>query len=140
MVRSIGSFCGMVQYENKAASKDTMANHTHARHLCVFQSSKCPKLLKVGRSNDVDRRKQQISKLHKCNTKHCATYPYWGNLERKVHTRLCMQRSAAKTHHGDCKEWFYAPLEQILGIIEDEILKAISQPTHIHTLPLTCVQ
>ena len=126
----------MVQYYFKAASTGTMANHTYARHLYVFQSSKCPKLLKVGRCNDVDRRKQQINKLHKCNIKHCATYPYCGNIERKVHARLCMQRSAAKSHHGDCKEWFYAPPEQILGIIEDEILKAVSQPTHIHALPL----
>ena len=95
----------------------------YACHLYVFQSGAYPKLFKVGRSNDVDRRRREISKLYKCNIKHCATYSSWGKLERNVHNRLCMQRSAAKKHHGSCKEWFYTPLEQILNIIEEEILQ-----------------
>jgi hypothetical protein len=72
-----------------------------APDLYIFANSLIPGMVKIGRSNDVERRRVELQRSHPFRLITIATFPGAGHLEAKVHLAL-----HAHLVDGPGREWF----------------------------------
>ena len=75
-------------------------------HLYVMRYSYDETAVKIGRSNNVERRRRELEASQNFRVEILAIFPAKGDLEPKVHERLAHCRSTA----GAGKEWFKIPV------------------------------
>ena len=83
--------------------------------LYIMRYSTNQKALKIGRSNDVQRRKRDLEGGHNFFMEVVAVFPGKGALERCIHARLKDKRS----HTGAGTEWFNVSATEAMVCIGD---------------------
>ena len=88
-----------------------------ARHLYIMKYSFDNTAVKIGRTQDVEKRRQQLQSSHNFVMEVVAFFPDAGHLESAVHTALAPHRSS----RGAGREWFaldtHAAIAVVTGII-----------------------
>ena len=85
--------------------------------LYIMRYSTNQKALKIGRSNDVQRRKRDLEGGHNFFMEVVAVFPGKGALERCIHARLKDKRS----HIGAGTEWFNVSVTEAMVCIGDSL-------------------
>ena len=93
-----------------------------ARHLYIMKYSFDNTAVKVGRTQDVEKRRQQLQSCHNFVMEVVALFPDAGHLETAVHTALAPHRSS----RGAGREWFAVDTHTAIAVVTG-IMAAFSQ-------------
>ena len=83
-----------------------------APDLYIFANSLIPGMVKIGRSNDIERRRVELQRSHPFRLITVATFPGAGHLEANVHTAL-----HAHLVDGPGREWFHVSASDAIHAI-----------------------
>ena len=95
----------------------TKRQRVESDDLYIMRYSTNQKALKIGRSNDVQRRKRDLEGGHNFFMEVVAVFPGKGALERCIHARLKDKRS----HTGAGTEWFNVSATEAMVCIGDAL-------------------
>ena len=84
--------------------------------LYILGCSMMPGILKVGRSADPQARAKEIQASQPYFAQLVAVFPQKGHIEAVVHARLAKRRVEAPG-----REWFHAPLSEVLQIVSEHL-------------------
>ena len=90
--------------------------------LYVVQYDWDPQTVKIGRSNDVARRLEDLQRCHNFFVRVLAIFPGRGDVEHALHRRLAGRRST----RGPGNEWYELTAEEALAIIHEELAQSSS--------------
>ena len=99
--------------EPDSSSESEEATRESAQHLYVMTNSRIAGEYKIGRSKSVQQRRSDLQESQNFQVKIVATFPGAGWAEGSVHDRLAYARVRA----GPGREWFAAPLSEILHAV-----------------------
>ena len=84
-----------------------------ACHLYIMKCSFDNTAVKVGRTRDVEKRRQQLQSCHNFVLELVAIFPDAGHLETAVHTALAPRRSC----QGSGREWFMVDTHTAIAVV-----------------------
>ena len=103
----------------------TKRRRTLADDLYVMRYSTCSRSVKIGRSDNPEKRRRGLQSSQNFFIEIVARFPERGHLEQLVHAKLHDKRS----HDGAGREWFYVTIDEALDTIRQVILECNTNPS-----------
>ena len=119
-VEEVHQTCSALLTPNSAIELEEKANH-----LYIMRYSFDNTTVKIGCTQDVERRRQQLQSSHNFIVEVVAYFPDAGHLETAVHTALAPRRSC----QGSGREWFTVDAHTAIAVVTGIISASMPMET-----------